>query len=456
MPIARPDRRRPAGVILAALLATTAVGCSGDEPSPSPGSEKRERPREQPSAAQLRVPDVARDITRALDRRAAAILSGERKAFLDGVAVPERKAQATYFDNLSGALPVGLLDYELDRRTLVRDGRGYWVEVDVSLQLEEYDEVPVVTRDRYRFVRGPGARFRVASTTDEAWELQHDTFAQPWETGPVTVVAGSHTLGIFDAGSAGGARRVVGDVEAGIAAVAAQVPYAWDRRVVVYALSQGDFLAGLPDLPGDDPLALDAVALPVPARQGSNKVADTRVVLNPRMVTAPGPARSRLIRHELTHVALGARQDVAPTWFSEGLAEYVSVQAIAPEDRALSGAALDAAEAGFEEMPVGDTFNGRGYRANYGLSWWACEYLVATYDESVLWRLLESMTTAEESDAVLRRVVGIGEKRLARKAGELMLRTYRQPEPEKKPSKDPSDGSSDKPSDKPSDGSDRD
>lgn len=457
MPTARSDRRLLTGAVLAALLTTSVAGCSRDEP-PAPEPGQRADPSATPtvaSGAPVRAPDVVRGITRALERRADAVRAGEREAFLAGVAAPEQAAQATYFDNLA-ALPVGFLDYRMDRRTLVRDGRGYWAEVEVALQLEGYDAVPVVTLDRYRFAPGPAGRFRVVSTTDPAWEEEHGTLTQPWDAGPVSVVAGSHALGIFDAGSAAAAERVVRDVEAGIAAVAAQVPYPWERRVVVYALSEPDFLAGLRDLPGDDPLALDAVTLPVPARAGSPELAGNRVVLNPRMVATPGPARDRLIRHELTHVALGSRQEVAPTWFSEGLAEYVSVQPVAPEDRAISGAALDAAEERFATMPPDEDFHGPGSQANYGIAWWACEYLAATYDESVLWVLLDTMTSPEDAGPVLRQVTGLGEGRLARKAAKLMLRTYRpadaDDQPEEEPSESPGDDPSGSTSGDPSDG----
>ena len=67
--------------------------------------------------------------------------------------------------------------------------------------------------------------------------------------------------------------------------------------------------------------------------------------------TAPGQARARLIRHELTHVAVGDRADGVPTWLSEGIAEYVSVRPIPPEDRVMSEEALAAAEAGLTGLP---------------------------------------------------------------------------------------------------------
>jgi hypothetical protein len=242
-------------------------------------------------------------------------------------------------------------------------------------------------------------------------------------------------LGVFDAGSKASARPVVKEVEEGVSAVAAEIPYEWDDGVVVYALDDPTFLSGLDNVPGSDPLSLDAISFEVMARPDARRVASTRVVLNPDVIAGSGRGRGRLIRHELTHVALGSRADHVPTWLSEGLAEYVSVRPLAPEDRAISGAALAAAESGLSALPTDSDFGGPGAEAGYGIAWWACEYLASAYTESILWTLFEEMP-GEKSDDVLQELVALDEAQLARRAGKLMLDTYR-PEPEPRPSKSP-------------------
>ena len=460
MPITRSDRRRRGRAGSAALLTLALVlaGCSGDDAPPPEAETEGAQARE---GRAVDAPNVARGVTRALARRADAVRTGDRDAFLAGVddkGARFAQQQASYFDNLA-ALPLGEFGYALDRTSLVRDGEDYWVEVDVTLELDGYDAVPVIARDRYRFSAARSGRFVLTSTKDPAWERQNRVTSQPWDSGPVTVVSSSGVLGIFDEGSAAQAGTVMADVRSGVAAVRAGVPYEWDGRVVVYALSDARFLAGVEGLPGDDPLAIDAVTFPVYARPGTGKVASTRFVLNPRMLATPGPSRQRLVRHELTHVALGERQDGVPTWFSEGLSEYVSVQALAPDARAISGAALEAAERGLTDLPSDDGFNGPASQANYGIAWWACEYLATSYDESMLWVLLDAMTGSEGADGALQRVLGIDEKKLARKAGRLMLDTYRpeppkkEPEPSESPGDEPSDEASEDPSDGPSEGS---
>ncbi len=413
------------GLLLAALLLG---GCSDEIPEPDQGPRDGTR-----GGAKLpEARNVVPALTHTLRRRADAVLHEDRAAFLSGIdrRQPGFVAEQTWYADNLAQLPIESFSYTLEPSSLVREGRGYWAEVVVSLQLRPYDAAPVVTRDRYLFAPGRGSRYLLASVTDPVWEEdQRDLDPQPWDTGPVTIREGAGVLGIFDAGSASRAAGLVDEAERAAAAVSAEVPYGWDRSVVVYALSSPAFLAGLDDVPGDDPLRLDAVTFEVPAVDG-DQVADTRVVLNPRILGVPTRGRSRLLRHELTHVAVGGRADGVPTWLSEGLAEYVSVRSIPPQQRRISGAALAAAEDGLTEMPPDSEFGGDTAEASYGVAWWACEYLARATGEAVLWDLLDALRGAD-ADAVLRDNLRLSTAELARRAGRLMLDTYR-PEPDKK------------------------
>lgn len=435
-------RRGPAALLPALLLIGLLSGCSDDVAEPdaeAPSTRQKDSagPRRPKPPKLPEVAEVAPALTRTLDRRADAVLRGDREAFLAGL--DQRQAgfvteQTVYADNLA-QLPLATFAYDLEPASLVREDDSYWGEVDLTVRLDPYDDAPTVTRDRFLFTRGPGGRFVLASVTDPVWEEKQDLHPQPWETGPITVREGTGVLGIFDPGSASRAAALVGELERAADAVSAEVPYDWDRNVVVYALSSPTFLAGLDDVPGDDPLALDAVTFQVPVGPPDEGIADTRVVLNPHALDKPGAARSRLVRHELTHVAVGDRADDVPVWLSEGLAEYVSVRALSPRDRAISGAALAAAEKGIEEMPGEDAFAGSTAAASYGIAWWACEYVARGSDPSVLWLLLDAIAdreAGEDPDEVLEDTLRLDADRLARKAGELLLDTYR-PEPKQDP-----------------------
>jgi hypothetical protein len=383
-----------------------------------PGCTHEERPAPQPDSESVR--DVVQGLSRTLAHRAAAVRRADVDAFSAGIGGGPafREDQRVWFDNLT-RLPVGRLAYRVDPGSLVRLEDAYWVTVSVSLQLAGYDPAPVVTADRYRFAPVPHrpGRWRLTSVTDADWEARHDVRSQPWDSGPVEVREGSGVLGIFDAGSVSDAAALLESVERGIAAVGAEVPYDWSRSVVVYALSDAAFLDTLEDVPGDDPGDLDAVAFP--AGDG------TRFVLNPTVLHRPGDERDRLVRHELTHVAVGPRDDTVPVWLAEGLAEYVSVRPLAPEDRRIPQAAVVAAENAADDLPDDATFNDDDSDAHYGLAWWAIEYVADAYGEDAPWLLLDAMAAPGADPArVLRDQFGTSTHALARGASRLILALY--------------------------------
>jgi hypothetical protein len=421
-----------------ALVPVLLSGCSADEePAPAQRPRQERKADDTHQKAPPSQPAVAPALDRALRDRSAAVRGSDQTAFLAGVAGRDATFvadQTTYFENLD-QLPLARFAYSLDPTSLARTGRDYWATVEVTMQLDGYDARPVVRPDRYRFTPQGRGRYVVASVTDQAWETRNELDPQPWDLGPITVRTGHRVLGVFDAGSTASAHALMGEVEKGISAVDAAIPYDWDDGVVLYALDDPAFLSGLDNVPGADPLSLDAVSFEVLATPEGGTVASTRFVLNPDVLGDAGPDRGRLIRHELTHVALGARADDVPAWLSEGLAEYVSVRPMAPEDRAISGAALSAAEDGLSALPTDKDFAGPGAEAGYGVSWWACEYLASAYTESILWTLLDAMPKGRPDD-VLEDLLDMDQGELARRAGKLMLDTYR-PEPEPRPSKSP-------------------
>jgi hypothetical protein len=409
-------------IVLATLLGLTATGltgCSllGDDDSP-------------PAAAATAPPDVLAGLDGALDRRSQAVRDHDTRGFLAGLAPGDRalrRQQRTYFDNLD-QLPLGTFDYEVEPSAVVRKGDDYEAVVDLRTELGGFDERPVVSRDLMRFTSaGSPGQYVIAAASDPAWAEEHDVRPQPWDFGPILVRTVPGVLGIFDQGSIGFSERLLSDVRQGITDVSAVVPFEWSRSVVVYALSDPSYLASIPDLPGGDPRTLDGVAVPVVAEPGKSALASTRFVLHPRLLSHGGQGRARLIRHELTHVALGRRDDDVPVWLSEGLAEYVSVRPLPPERRGVSQTAVDAARAGFTDLPGDADFNADS-RVHYGESWWACEYVAANFGEATLWSLLDQLDDADLDAAgrndVLRAWIGLGTRQLAQRAGKLLLLTF--------------------------------
>ncbi len=415
-----PLFRFSVGVVLALTL--TLVGCSEPPASPEPDASATKAGQGIPIP-----PDLDEAFTATLEERAGALVDRDRAGFLTGIDRDNAgfvTAQRGYFDNLA-QLPLERFDYELDRSSMVRAGDEYWVAVEVTLQLRGFDPSPVVTRDRFRFAAAEDGRYVVSSVTDRRWEKSHDVWPQPWDMVPIEVRARDGVLGIFDEQSVSAAGPILDSVAQGIDDVSLSVPYGWSRAVVVYALSDIAFLASLDDLPGGDPEHVDGVAFPVLSGDRRNKVVATRFALHPSMLQQPGPERDRLVRHELTHVAVGERDDHAPAWLSEGIAEWVAVQPLAPELRRLPEEALGAAEAGIRRLPADDTFNDSESAAHYGLSWWACEYLVASFGVDSLWQLLEDLDEPHPNpDEVLGSLFGLTGRMLARRAATMMINEY--------------------------------
>ena len=416
MPTAPAERRHTLARILLLVLLTGGLlpACSlWDEEEP-PG----------PAA----VPeDVVDGLARVLERRAAAVRRGDRAAFLRQLAPRPRlrEQQLTHFENLR-QLPIADYRYTFDRADLVREDDGYWLTVALHLQLEGYDAVPVVTRDRFRFApaRRPGA-FRLGSVTDPAWEKRAGVRPEPWDTGPVVVRSGRGVLGIFDADSVTAAPALIESVEDGIADVSAAVPYGWSRSVVVYALSGDEFLRALPPPAGGELGDLDGLAFPVAAAPDDPTLAGTRFVLHPRMLGAVGAERDRLVRHEIAHVAVGERDDRAPVWLSEGIAEYVSVQPMAPEERRLVTSAVGAAAAGFRGLPQDEDFNASDSSVNYAVSWWAVESLARRFGPDAPFALLDAAAAGEAGiSRLLGQMFGTRPRELAADAARLILATY--------------------------------
>ncbi len=388
---------------------------------------------------------LAPALQRLLADRARAIRRDRQRAFERTLAGGDEGALVTeerLFHNFT-TLPLAGFGYRVDPRGIRRRGDVVTARVWRSVRLEGYDQAAVRTLDRVRFVKAPGSRrgWLVRSGTDEQWRSKREIPLQPWDLERIEVREADGVLLILDRDSLGDAPALLDAVQSGVVDVAPRVPYPWEESVVVYALSDSRFLRGLGDVPGGDPQELDAVTFPVRADGVTGTLVATRFVLAPRMLRRSEDVRDRLIRHELVHVALGVRDDLVPVWLSEGLAEWVSAAGLPEEERTIAGTAVESAVDGVDGMPSDDTFNGPASGANYGLAWFACDYVADAYGEESLWGLLDAMREAgtesaseappaaarldrDQADEVLRDRLGIGEDELADAAARRIVSTF--------------------------------
>jgi hypothetical protein len=183
-------------------------------------------------------------------------------------------------------------------------------------------------------------------------------------------------------------------------------------------------------VPGGNIKHLGAMTFPMYAVPGQPTVAGIRFTLLPSSLRAGSAFLGRIIRHELTHVALGDRDDGVPVWFAEGLAEYMGAREIPQDQRRIASVAVGTARAGVSGMPASRGFNGDDQAWHYALSWMACDYIATTRGETRLWDLMDALhnggagTTDAQQDAVLQRVLGMDSRQLAKHAGARILRIY--------------------------------
>lgn len=373
-----------------------------------------------------------------LDVRADAIEKDDLEAFLSTLdrSNPRLIArQKRFFANLRD-LPLGSLDYTVLKSDwpgqLRAKSWGRHVslpQVKVATQLADYDSVPVVRITGFAFARKNGKPVILSELTGTGKQFPGSTPA-PWDLVRIHVRSGGPTLQLYDSGTWRSSKEIDSTLRRGVADVQEGLPFSWDGRVVVYVFRSKAVLNSFEGVPGGNIQHLGAMTFPMYAVLGQPEVAGVRFTLLPSSVRAGQPFLDRITRHELTHVAVGDRDDGAPVWFAEGLAEFMGARSIPTDERRIATVAVNRARKGVFKLPSSATFNGADQAWNYALAWMACDYIAATQGEARLWELMDALhdagdgTTDEDQDAVLQRVLGLSGGELARDAARRILKIY--------------------------------
>ncbi|TYL49585.1 hypothetical protein FXB39_12880 [Nocardioides sp. BGMRC 2183] len=402
-------------LVLPALLALSA--CSDDDGPAAPLA--------------MSLGDAAHQIEGLLGKRARAVREDDLDLYLRTLGRGDVRAeQRMVFANLD-QLPIERIDYRLVADSVVAEGeRSYWGTVETVLRLDGYDVAPVRTQDRWRFTLGShGRRLALSSTTDERWESEHGIGVQPWDVAPIHVEEAYDVLGIFDDSTVGDAEEVLAAVGDGRFDVATELPAgdtpADPPGTVVYVLADASATDGLTGTPVGAHERADGLTIAIPADSAdpSRGIAGYRIALDPAVLDEDEVVLDRLIRHELTHAVLGDRGRGGPLWITEGLAEWVSVQRLAPAERRLPTDALGVG-ARATALPRAEDFAGPDAAAWYAVSWWVCEYIANTYGEDTLWTLLDRLVDGEDVDTVLDDTLGLTEEQLVQRGVAVMSSTY--------------------------------
>jgi hypothetical protein len=372
-----------------------------------------------------------------LDQRARAVRQDNLRLFLRAVDKRDKAfvaRQKRWFANLT-QLPLERFAYRVQDTAWPAAGTKRWwghdvrvPEVTQVMELQGYDAVPVRRGVGFAF-RFDGPRPRIVSDqTATGMPMTADPAA--WDLTALTVREAGGVLGIFDRSTESSAGLVLGVVQQGMASLDRALPFSWDHHVVVFDLGDKAALSSFRDVPGGNIDQLGALSFPVRARTDGGALAATRMLLLPSSVRAGEPFLGRITRHELSHVAIGPRDDGAPVWVSEGIAEYLGARELPRSQQIIPTAAVSRAQLRPGAMPRSADFNGTDQEWHYALSWMACDYLAAKQGEDVLWRLMDAMhangkgTADRFQDRVLLSVTGMDSRQLARKAAARIRAIY--------------------------------
>ncbi len=356
-----------------------------------------------PRGANTRIDPLARTgaVRTLLAARARAVLHHDRAAFLATVD-PQAGAFQRRQGNLLDALrdvPLASWVYDLDpdrerAHTEALDvQRGTWWSPNVTLRyaLAGFDRNPTVQSQGLTFVQRE-SRWYVAADDDFAG-TGHPTVRDLWDGGRVLVVPGRSCLVLGHAHSAGLLRSLAADCDAAVPRVTAVWGTGWPQRVVLMVPdSTAELSRVVPDAGDLSQIAAVATAELASPATGYHPVGD-RVIINPSNFGELGAVGRRVVlTHEVTHVASrSATGPQVPTWFVEGLADYVGYQGV-DLPVGVSAEELQAdVRAGKlpAELPVDSDFEGsrKALAQTYEQSWMAVALLARTYGESSMLRL---------------------------------------------------------------------
>ncbi|WP_030898645.1 hypothetical protein [Streptomyces sp. NRRL S-474] len=279
-------RRSGSPVVALVLLLVVLTGCGGR------------------SAAD---PAVA-DVQRLLDRRAAAVLDHDERAYARTGTAPD----------LARLHHVPLADWSYRVTGLRRTGGTATADAELRYRLAGYDRAPVTV----------GRTLRLSRDADGRWSVDTDRPAkksaqQLWDQGAVRVVRGDHSL-VLGVGQSGRSLRDYAELaDRAVPAVSRAWGTDWGRQVVVLV---PESLEGMAGLLGSSASSYRGIAAVTTGETGAPARAPAdRVIVNPDAFSLlGGPGEQVVVTHETTHVATRRNTTAAtPLWLSEGYADWV-------------------------------------------------------------------------------------------------------------------------------------
>ncbi len=288
--------------------------------------------------------DAAAEVQQMLDKRVAALQTGDREAYMSYVdpKAPDtfRATQSTSYDGLR-SLPLnelaftvrttesGDLAHGLKLAEYYKSGDAFLPETRVSYKLGAYDDAPALTSRWDTYVERDG-KWYVAGD-DDAAVLGLGKTQEIWDFGEVPYLVTQHFIVLWGAGVTrtpeltARANGVASMAEEAMAVFTSRWTQPWSGKIPIVIASTPEQASALLRTTLDVNKFVAFVAY-TPIRDG-----DTWSVTAPRMYAQDQnlatQSRSQQIGdlvHELTHAATAQMSGpFTPVWLHEGLAEWV-------------------------------------------------------------------------------------------------------------------------------------
>jgi hypothetical protein len=389
----------------------------------------------------------SKEVTAVLDRMSAALakrdLAGYLAAFDSDADL--RRRQTAVFQAL-GRIPFAQIRYGWNDSRWSRPlgltrkygDNAIMAVVHRHYHLKGWDTAPTGELVALTFAPRDGRWTVVGDGHGEGYALPDGTVPEPWAFGDVSVLATEHVLLVGDraASRQKDLRRLADRIEEAVDDVRSMWPSStWNGRVVVYALTDPRFLTsrlgeqwsdGKQD--GDAAAEFDAWVSTIEgmALDGTVQeypVAGARMVVTPGMLRFSAAEARIVIRHELTHVATFMQGKQAPTWLSEGVAEYTAHRVVGSSGTADGVEALqrrglprtmwtDLRRSSYRPELVtehGIFYSGTDDQVGrrYSDGWFAALYVADEYGEAKLRALYEKATDPAYGDPAAREEVAL-------------------------------------------------
>jgi hypothetical protein len=357
-----------------------------------------------------------------LTRRADAVRKKDKTAFLAGLDTSDPafvKRETLLYDNLT-KIPFAKFELKLEpvRKDLqaflpnnIREkyhGMLHVGAVTIVYQIEGVDTKAVSTPWSPVFVMSGGHWKIGAEVTDKG--LPYGENGQPWDAaGPITVLRGKRVVAVLSADDSARGPSLLDLAERGLDRLAKTRSGGWDGKVFVTAVQdQRIFDTYFADSP-ERIKQVAAIAVPyytgVPDWSGNVAYATTRIVFNPKELSAQPEALQHDLTHEFTHAAMGpVTTGYTPRWLVEGFAEFAAYNAEpkVPADavkRALGSLDVSAG------LPTDKAFYDEP--RNYIGAWLANKMIAEKYGQAKLIALYEDFQKTTSIDVAVKETLGV-------------------------------------------------